>query len=308
MTTLFKAFAAAALAATLFSGTVHAQESSRRADFSNSVGRIFLTSTKRPELQNNIAVTRVSGNITENASGSAPAAINLTLYPADQNPDGNARKTDAPIVRFQSHNIQKISDDTYRASGELTVTYVVQVATYGPSESYSGPTYSQAATYSIKRNATVELRPVYHPGANGAAGYTDWKATTSVTGHSFPELLQAVSNANWPEYRNNEQCTMPANVGEDFSGPTCTADVVATAARTDVRCEIPSNVGEDFSGEVCTGTPLVAPSTVEQAGNPVQIVETTNDGTAPVVADEVQIALNLRINDASFSLAGNSGK
>jgi hypothetical protein len=304
MNTIFKAFALTALAATAATGPVYAQESAHRADSSNSVGRIFLTSTKRPQLQNNIAVTRVSGNIVEGPAN-APSAVSFTLYPADQNSDA-AEKTDSTIVKFQSHNIQKIHDQTYRASGQLTVTYVVQIATTGPSESYSGPTYSQAATYSVNHDATAELQPVYHPGSNGAAGYTDWNVKTSVAGHSFPELLVAVSSTSWPEYRNNEQCTMPANVGEDFSGPTCTADVITTAARTDVQCGIPANPGEDFSGAVCTGTPLVTPSTREQVRNSVQIVEASN--TDSVVADEVLIALNLRINGNSFSLAGNSGK
>jgi hypothetical protein len=52
---------------------------------------------------------------------------------------------------------------------------------------------------------------------------------------------------------------------------------------------------------------LVTPSTIAQVGNPVQIVETSSDSNS-VVADEVLIALNLRINDGSYSLAGNSGK
>ena len=305
MNRIFKAFAITALAATA-AGPLYAQESAHRADSGNSVGRIFLTSTRHPQLQNNIAVTRVSGNIVEGPA-SAPAAVNFTLYPADQNADGSAKNSDSTIVKFQSNNIQRIDEQTFRASGQLTVTYVVQVATTGPSESYSGPIYSQAATYSVSHDATVELHPVYHPGSNGAASYTDWKVKTSVAGHSFPELLVAVSSTNWPEYRNNEQCTMPANVGEDFSGPTCTADVITTAARTDVQCGIPSNPGEDFSGAVCTGTPLVTPSTREEVRNPVQIVEASN--TDSVVADEVLIALNLRINGDSFSLAaGNSGK
>jgi hypothetical protein len=304
MNTIFKAFAITALAATA-AGPGYAQESAHRADSSNSVGRIFLTSSKRPQLQNNIAVTRVSGNIVEGPAN-APSAVNFTLYPADQNADGSAKNTDSTIVKFQSRNIQKIDDRTYRASGQLTVTYVVQVPTTGPSESYSGPTYSQAATYSVNRDATVEMQPVYHPGSNGAAGYTDWNVKTSVAGHSFPELLVAVSSTSWPEYRNNEQCAMPANVGEDFSGPTCTAEVITTAARTDVQCGIPANPGEDFSGAVCTGTPLVAPTTREQVRNPVQIVEASN--TDSVVADEVLISLNLRVDGTSFSLAGNSGK
>lgn len=306
MNTIIKVFAVTALAATAVAGPLCAQRSAHRADSSNSVGRIFLTSTKRPQLQNNIAVTRGSGDIVEDAAN-VPSAVNFTLYPADQNPDGTAQKTDSTIVKFESHNIQKINPQTYRASGELTVTYVVEMATYGPSESYSGPTYSQAATYSVKHDAAVDLHPVYHPGSNGASAYTDWNVKASVAGHSFPELLLAVSSTTWPEYRNNEQCTMSANVGEDFSGPACTADVITTSARTDVHCQVPANIGEDFSGEVCSGSPLLTPSTLEQASNPVQTVETSND-TAPVAADEVLIALNLRINNASFSLTGNAGK
>ena len=306
MNRIFKALAITALAASA-AGPLYAQESAHRADSGNSVGRIFLTSARHPQLQNNIAVTRVSGNIVEGPAN-APSAVNFTLYPADQNADGSAKNSDSTIVKFHSNNIQKIDDQTYRASGQLTVTYVVQVATTGPSESYSGPIYSQAATYSVNHDATVDLHPVYHPGSNGAGGYTDWNVKTFVAGHSFPELLVAVSSTTWPEYRNNEQCTMPANVGEDFSGPSCTADVITTAARTDVQCGIPANPGEDFSGVVCTGTPLVTPSTLQQAGNPVQIVE-TSDNTNSVAADEVLIALNLRVNEASsYPVAGNSGK
>jgi hypothetical protein len=60
MNTIIKVFGVTALDATAVAGPLYAQWSAHRADSSNSVGRIFLSSTKRPQLQNNIAVTRVS--------------------------------------------------------------------------------------------------------------------------------------------------------------------------------------------------------------------------------------------------------
>lgn len=306
MTTFFKALATAVFATAFIAAPIYAQNSTLRADSGTSVGRIFLTSAEKPQLEVNLGVTRVSGEVSENGSDAVPKAIRFTLYPADQQSAESAKKADSTIIAFRSKNIQKIDDDTYRANGELAVTYVVRVANYDPTEAFSGAAYSQSSMYTVKHEATFDFHPVHHAATENAAAYTDWATELAVAGHYFPELMQAVSKTSWPMYVNNEQCSMPTNAGaEDFSGPSCTGDVVTVAARTDVHCT-PGNIGaEDFSGEVCTGTPLIAPSTPEQATGAVQIVE-TNNHTNSVIADEVKLVLNLHVNDATYSIAGNS--
>jgi hypothetical protein len=307
MNAILKTLASAAFAASIVAAPIHAQDSSVHVDSHNSIGRIFLTSTQKPQLEVNVGVTRVSGSVAANAINAAPSAFDFTLYPADQTAKVDPQNPNSTIVSFHSHKVEKVNDQTYRASGVLSVTYVVRVASYDPTEAFSGASYGPASTYTVKRGATFEFHPVHHPTWEGVAAYTDWVGTTALVGSYFPELLQSVSNTNWPEVVDNERCTMPATITEAFSGPSCTGDVVAVTARTDVHCEMPANVGaEDFSGAVCDGTPLLAPADAQQSSDP-QIAEKSNY-TQSTIADEVKITLNLRISDSSYSIAGNSGK
>ncbi len=99
---------------------------------------------------------------------------------------------------------------------------------------------------------------------------------------------------------------MPANVGEDFSGPACTGEVVEVAARKDLRCDTPAMVGEDFSGEVCT---QIAPSIVApDQGQSISAKHRHNADPNHLVANEVQIKLDLLTTGSSSTASLTSGK
>jgi len=82
------------------------------------------------------------------------------------------------------------------------------------------------------------------------------QGSSVIAEEDFPELMNAVAATDWPIFVTREDCVMPSNVGEDFSGAACTGGRIDRLARTDVHCQMPSTVGEDFAGEVCTGTAL----------------------------------------------------
>jgi len=124
-----------------------------------------------------------------------------------------------------------LTADTYRVSGDLTLTYVQRSVSYDPSESYSGPTYGPAITISQTQQASFEFRRATPSGSTANA---EWIASSTISAEDFPELLTAVSSTVWPVFVADEQCSMPSNVGsEDYSGPACTGESV-TLRRQDL--------------------------------------------------------------------------
>ena len=307
MKQIFKAFAVAALGVSLFGASTRAQEAAPNADPERSTGRISLTSSQTPQAERNIAVTRAIGNVQDPA-GAEPSAFSFNLFPAG---DGTLKTGDGKhhtLVSFRSSKVEKLDDDTYRATGKLTVKYVVRIASYDPTEAFSGPAYETVTTRTAQRDASFDFEREHHAGGNGSAGYTNWVATSAVALQAFPELLQAVGSTDWPSYVTAETCTNPGVGTEAYSGAVCTGDEVIAATRTDVQCQAPANAGaEDFSGAVCEGTPVVAVSNHEAGKYAASIVETSgNSQIAP--ADGLKIVVNLRVDDPQSAMAVGGGK
>src|ERR1700756_4578464 len=241
-------FAVVAVAGMVSVAPAFAQDAVSQIDSEHSTARLYLASSKSPDTSLNVGVARASGAVKLSAGNAATPNFDFIIYPADQK-SSLTKKPNYTVVAFKSRRVVPLTADTYRVSGDLTVTYVQRSVSYDPSESYSGPTYGPAITSSQTQPVSFEFRRAISPGNSANA---EWIASSTIYGEDFPELLNAVSSTVWPVFVSDEQCTTPANVGEDFSGPACTGEVVEVAARKDLRCDTPAMVGEDFSGEVCT--------------------------------------------------------
>lgn len=309
---MFKKFPEIALATVtgfFYVAPALAQNSSSQIDSEHSTARLYLASTRNPDSNLNVGVARTSGVVKLD---SAIPDFDFAIYPADKKPslDRSAanRREDQPnytVIAFKSRRVVPLAADSYRVSGNLTLTYVQRTVSYDPSEGYSGPTYGPSITISQTQPASFEFRRVT-PSGSTAGG--EWLASSSISVEDFPELLAAVSSTVWPVFVADEQCARPSNIGgEDFSGPACTGERIDVAARKDLRCDAPATVGEDFSGEVCT---QIAPA-ITAPGQEQTLSARHHHGHADasrIVANEVQIQLDLFTTGPGSNVSVASGQ
>lgn len=291
-----------------------AQNTVWRIDSEHSTGRLFLASSGNPDATVNVGVARANGLLTRNADDSGMTDFDFTIYPADktaslerfqqeQNNDKPGNEPDYTVISFKSTRVVRVDEETLRVTGNLTLTYVEHLVTLDPSEAYAGPVYGPAITHSVRQKAVFEFRQVDPSGAQTAKkGNAEWFAVSTISGENFPELLEAVSATNWPTFVADQRCVMPSNMGEDYSGSTCTGETVEPAPRKDLHCEMPTMVGEDYAGEVCTQTssPVVATDAAEnrlRSSEPNQLV-----------ANAVKIELDLHLTSADVVSQRSSGQ
>jgi polyisoprenoid-binding protein YceI len=291
-----------------------------RIDSEHSTARLFLASSRNPVDTVNVGVARANGLVNPIADDSATPDFDFTIYPADktaslerfeqnQNNDKPGDEPDYTLIRFKSTSVVPVDKNTFRVTGNLTLRYVVRPVTYDPTEAYSGPVYGPPVTHSVRQEAVFEFHQMNPSGASVAKnGDAEWSASSTITSHHFPKLLDAVSATDWPTFVADEHCVMPLTIGDDFSGPTCTGETVERASRKDIRCEMPANVGgEDFDGAVCSPTsfPLVIT-------DPAQIAwearHHTNGESNDLVANEVQIQLDLKLIKMNSTAAESLSK
>ncbi|MGA3093152.1 MAG: hypothetical protein ABSD75_31535 [Terriglobales bacterium] len=260
-----------------------AQDTVWRIDSEHSTARLFLASSKNPGAGDNVGVARTRGVIDQEAGDSTRPDFDFTIYPADKTADESGSDRDYTVISFKSTHIIPANEETFRVTGDLTLSYVEQSVTADPNEAYSGPVYGPPVHHSMTQEAVFEFHEVSPVGIQKAKDNTaEWLASSTTFGEDFPQLLNVVSSTNWPTFVADERCVV-ASVAEDFSGPSCTGETVERMARADVQCDVPS-VGEDFSGEICTLT------------SPVQ------------VANEVRLQLDLHLTKAAPAMAAISGQ
>lgn len=304
--------ASVALAALFSVASALAQNSVSQIDAEHSTARLYLASARNPDSNLNVGVARASGVVKLNSGGSSAPDFDFTLYPADRKPSldksvANRReeKPNFTVIAFKSRRVVPLGADTYRVSGDLTLTYVQRTVSYDPSEGYSGPTYGPSITLSQTQPASFEFRRAIPSGSTAGA---EWIASSNISVEDFPEFMTAVSSTAWPVSVADENCTAPSNVGsEDYSGPACTGARVEVAARKDLRCDAPATVGEDFSGEVCT---QIAPAIVTpDQGQSFSAKHHQKRADANhIVANEVQIQLDLLTIGPSSAVSVASGQ
>jgi polyisoprenoid-binding protein YceI len=291
-----------------------AQNAIWHIDSEHSTGRLFLASSRNPDATVNVGVARANGLVTRNGDDSAVPDIDFTIYPADktaslerfqqdQQTEKPGKESDYTVISFKSTRVVRVDSETFRVTGDLTLTYVERLATLDPSEAYSGPAYGPAIIHSVRQEAVFEFRQVDPSGAQAAKkGNAEWFAVSTISGENFPELLEAVSATNWPTFLADEHCVMPSTIGEGYSGAACTGETVEPAPRKGLHCEMPTTVGEDYAGEVCTQTlsPVVATDAGEnrlRSSEPNQLV-----------ANAVKIELDLHLTSANVSPERSSGE
>jgi hypothetical protein len=260
-----------------------AQNTLWRIDSEHSTARLFLASSKNPDAGDNVGVARTSGVIDHEAGDPSRSDFDFTIYPADKTADESGKNPDYTVIRFKSTHVVPVNEETFRVTGDLTLSYVERSVTADPSEAYSGPLYGPPVHHSVTQEAVFEFHKVSPAGTQKATdNKAEWLASSTTVGEDFPQLLNVVSTTNWPTFVADERCVVPS-VGQDFSGPSCTGETVRRIARADVRCEVPS-IGEDYSGEICTATSAVQ------------------------VANEVQMQLDLHLTKTAPAMAAISGQ
>ena len=158
-------FALVALTGLFSVAPVLAQSSTSQIDSEHSTARLYIASTRNPDSNLNVGVARASGVVKLNSGDSATPDFDFTIYPADKNPSlaksaANRReeKPNYTVIAFKSRRVIPLAADTYRVSGDLTLTYVQQTVSYDPSEGYSGPTYGPSISLSQTQPASFEFR------------------------------------------------------------------------------------------------------------------------------------------------------
>ena len=292
-----------------------------RIDSEHSTARLFLASSKNPGDTVNVGVARANGLLNRIADDPATSDFDFTIYPADktaslerfeqeQNDDKPGNQPDYTLIHFESTSVVRVDKDNFRVTGNLTLRYVERLINYEPSEAYDGPVYGPTVTHTVRQQAVFKFRQVNPSGVWAANdGNAEWSAVGTITADHFPQLLNAVSTTDWPTFVTDEHCVMPsATGGEDFSGPTCTGQTVETAARKDLHCEMPATIGgKDFAGAVCSPTsfPLVITDPEEIAW---EARHHGNSEPNDLVANEVQIQLDLKLIEMNSKAVNNSGE
>jgi hypothetical protein len=269
-----------------------------RIDSEHSTARLFLASSSNPVDTVNVGVARAIGLVNPISDDSETPDFDFTIYPADKT---------APLERFKSTSVVRVDKTTFRVRGNLTLTYADRLVTYDPSEFYSGPIYGPAVSHSVRQEAVFEFHEMNRSRARTAKnGNAEWSAFSTISAENFPQLLDAVSTTDWPTFIADEHCVMPLTVGEDFSGPACSAESVEPAPRK-LHCEMPAPVGEDFAGAVCSQTsfPLVITDPTEIAW---KARDHENGEPNDLVANEVQIGLDLKLVKMNPTVADNLGE
>jgi polyisoprenoid-binding protein YceI len=297
---------------------IMAQDDGRRIDQEHSTARMFLASSKSPDTDVNVGVARINGLVNWIGDDPKDSGFDFTIYPADETPAPTSSndkwsEQNAPlaaahtIITFKSKRVVTMGGGVFRVTGELTLTYIERSTTLDPTEAYAGPVYGPPVVHSEKKEAVFEFqRMAVSAMRTRRRGATELSGSSVVRAEDFPELFTAVSAMDWPAFVEDEQCTWPLTVGEDYSGPVCTGKRVEPLPRTDMHCQMPSTVGADFAGEVCTGTPLqMAPSDAVLNRWEKQHGAGTPD---KLIANEVMFQLDLRLTQTDSVLSGSAGQ
>jgi polyisoprenoid-binding protein YceI len=293
---------------------VAAQNTAWRIDSEHSTARLVLASSKRPDAIVNVGIARLGGVVDDSRDHPGESAFDFTMYPADETtvPTTSDDPSDLPdadaytVISFKSKQVVPIGRGAFRVTGDLTLTYIERSTTYDATVAYSGPAYGPPVMHSEKRDAVFTFHWISAATLQTLNGRSaELSGSSAIAAEDFPELFSAVSATNWPAFVADGRCVMPLNVGEDFSGPLCSGEVVEPTPRTDIRCRMRATEGQDFAGEVCTGTPLQV-ATSEDAEPRAEERQHGPGAPNSLVANElkIQVDLQLRRIDSSLSVAG----
>ena len=230
------------LVVTAAAGAAQAQDK-WQIDSETSVARLALGSGS--DLLN-VGVARVSGEVVFDSSDRTNPKVMLTINP------GNPQEAEYASMKFQSRRSVLTADGKLIVSGDLAVTRVERSVTADPNEGYSGQQYGAPVAYTRTRAITLVFADPRR--FNTKNGEISFSGTSTVFREDFPQLLDAMTKNAWPsQLVNDETCTGPATIGEDYHGAECTGTIVASVQNPVVASGTPG--AEDFSGSVPSITP-----------------------------------------------------
>lgn len=211
-----------ALALAVVSLPAQAQSGIWQVDAQHSVARLSLGSGPRSV---EVGIARVSGRVAFDASNPADPLVNLNVEPV--------KGANYSEISFRSKRSEITKDGELAIVGDLSLTRVERSVTpyVGGGEGYYGAEYGQAVAHTDVREITLVLPSASVPEAQN--GTMRLSPSIHVSRERFPELLSAMAAGHWPNLLvEDEHCTMPATVGEDYSGPVCTGTPVVTATNS----------------------------------------------------------------------------
>lgn len=235
---------------------------------SESTANLFLGSRDNPTSYS-AGTARVSGTVEINPDDIGNSVFNLTAYAANRSADDpaavkNMDGGDQPAISFQSQHVTLLKDGSLEVAGQLTVTSVSREAVANPDDSYSGPKFGPPVVSNTSQAATLIFAPpvVQSTPANSTPDRSDGptllevsqperkpvmelKAQATVKGEDFPELATSVAGTVWPLLINNEKCTAPSSIGDDYSGAICTGTIENSISPALEPMQAP---GDDYAG------------------------------------------------------------
>jgi len=207
-----------ALAVGIASIPAHAQNGIWHVDAEHSIARLSLGSSPKSA---EVGVARVSGNVAFDSSDPADPIVNLNIKP------DNSLGADYSEISFKSKRTAMTSDGKLAVVGDLSLTRVERSVTMDANEGYYGAEYGAPVVQTDTEEVTLVFPASLPAAQNGAMQLS---ASTNISRERFPQLLAALAQGNRPSMVvQDENCTMPSTVGEDYSGAICTGTPVETA-------------------------------------------------------------------------------
>jgi polyisoprenoid-binding protein YceI len=281
-------FALATVLAAGFVAPALAQSRNWKLNSDHSTGRLSLSSTADPNAIFDAGMARVKGSVNLDTRSLSNSSFDFIIYPADQDPasinkDGSlnaAEFSNAPrstVINFRSREVKRTGDGDLAVTGDMTLTHLERPALITYSEAYDGPVYGEPKVRSATREVTFVFDHATAAAANaGSSRKLKLAASATIKTEDFPGLFEAVTDLNWPVVVENKDCQMPASIGEEYHGTSCTGTPVVISSRPSASV----TVSEDYPGP---------------------------DLDTPRVRDNVSIALNLELTrDASAAAASGN--
>ena len=248
----------ASVLAGAFTAPSQAQTGSYKVDSDHSDARLSIDGTVNNTNQTiTLGAARVAGTVNLDKNDLADSTFAFNLYPATSlspaiDQEGKPVKgtgsdlANYALVSFQSQRVSSTSDGRFRVTGNLVLTRVDRNVDSAPSEAYAGQVYSgPAIIHRVVREASFLVALSDPPSAeNERNREIEASATGAIIREDFPELLETLSDMNWPPVVQEEKCLWPATAGEDYAGDSCTGNVVQLPSLPMIY----TGFGEDYSG------------------------------------------------------------
>jgi polyisoprenoid-binding protein YceI len=220
--------------------TAYAQDA-WQIDPNNSIAT-FSSGAAAQTLQ--VGVARVSGEVVFDSADPSDPTVRFSL-------NSNESAATYASMSFISRQCARTADGKLRAIGELSVTRVERSVTIDANEAYAGPQYGDPVAHTDTRQITVLFtNPRRGASDNGTIRFS---GTSTVVREHFPQLVDAITT-DWPsQVINNEKCTSPSTISEDYHGAECTGTVIASLDNPMVATG--ASGGEGFYGFVPVVTP-----------------------------------------------------